>query len=72
MAYLYLVIALLFICVLYQKGAVDLAIMLISVLAIAGYTVEAIKKVLVIEINVKGVFLNGAKVVTEYKVEEKD
>lgn len=40
-------------------------------LAIAGYTIESLKTVMKIEVWVKGVFLDGAKVKTEYHVNGK-
>lgn len=48
-----------------------MAMLLIGALAVAGYTIESLKTVMKIEVWVKGVFLDGAKVKTEYHVNGK-
>lgn len=67
----YLFIAVVMIGFLVHVNHSELAMFLIGVLAIAGYTVETLKKIMVITVAVKGVFLDGAKVTTEYYVDKK-
>lgn len=67
----YLFIAVVMIGFLVHVNHSELAMFLIGVLAIAGYTIETLKQKMTITIAVKGVFLDGAKVTTEYHVNEK-
>lgn len=67
----YLFIAVVMIGFLVHVGHSEMAMLLIGSLAVAGYTIESLKTVMKIEVWVKGVFLDGAKVKTENHVNGK-
>lgn len=67
----YLFIAVVMIGFLVHVGHSEMAMLIIGALAVAGYTIESLKTVMKIEVWAKGVFLDGAKVKTEYHVNGK-